>query len=541
LLLRRLSVAHAWFGALLFALHPVCVESVAWISEQKNTLSTALYLGAALVYLRFDAKRNAGSYVLATILFALALLAKTVTASLPAAILVVLWWRRGRLSWRRDISPLLPWFVIGVAAGVLTIEVERTLIGTRTADYSFTMIERVLIAGRVLWFYAAKLLWPADLIFIYPRWTIDASAVWQYVFPIGAVVAFAWLWWCRKRQRGPLAAALFFAGTLVPALGFVNVFPFAYSFVADHFQYVACLGLFAIACAGLAILGVRTSAGVAGFCGSLIVIVLGVLTWRQSHIYQNEVMLYETTIARNPGCWMAHNNLGLHLALVGRTDEALDHFRQSLAINPQNAEAENNLGSVFSKAGRHAEALPHFRRALELQPDFADARHNVGMTLASLGKSAEALAVFEEGVRQHPRDARLNYDLGVILATLGRMSESIPCFERTLELQPEHAEAEFNLGLSLAATKTFDVARPHFERALELKPDSAAAHRAFARLLGEHGQLDDAVSEYRTALRLEPNSSAAHYELALALQRLGKSEEAQAHFREAQRLGGPRR
>ena len=231
-------------GALLFALHPVCVESVAWISEQKNTLSTVFYLLSALAFLEFDRTRKWAGYFLATGLFVLALLSKSVTATLPAALLVVFWWQRGRLSWKRDIAPLLPWLAIGAASGLFTAWVEKFSIRATGAEFSLTAVQRCLVAGRVIWFYLGKLAWPVDLTFIYPRWVIDASAGWQYLFPLAFVALVAALALTCRRTRGPLAALLLFAGSLAPVLGFFNVYPFRYSFVADHFQYLATLGIF---------------------------------------------------------------------------------------------------------------------------------------------------------------------------------------------------------------------------------------------------------------------------------------------------------
>jgi len=247
-----LGTSCSTFAAFLFALHPVCVESVAWISEQKNTLSTVFYLLSALAYLRFDQNRKPRTYLLALGLFLLALLSKSVTATLPAALLVIFWWRRGSLSWKRDVVPLLPWFAIGAAVGLLTAWVERTfIIGAQGYAFDLSFLERCLLAGRVIWFYLGKLLWPANLIFIYPRWQVSAAVPWQYLFPIAAIAATAALWLIRRRTRGPLAGWLFFVGSLFPALGFFNAYPFIFSYVADHFQYLASLGIIATVAGGI--------------------------------------------------------------------------------------------------------------------------------------------------------------------------------------------------------------------------------------------------------------------------------------------------
>ena len=250
LILYRLSIPGAYFAAAIFALHPVQVETVAWITEIKNTLSAVFYLGAAIAWLRYKEKANAGAYAISLGLFVLALCSKTVTATLPAALLVIAWWQRGRLSWRHDVLPLVPFFIFGIAAGLSTVWVERSLVGAEGAAFDLTPIERGLIAGRALWFYAGKLLWPVNLVFIYPRWNVSQAHGWQYVYPAAALAVLAVAWAVRRRWRGPLAGLLYFAGTLFPALGFFNVYPFLFSFVADHFQYLASLGLITLAAAG---------------------------------------------------------------------------------------------------------------------------------------------------------------------------------------------------------------------------------------------------------------------------------------------------
>ena len=325
-ILRRLAIPGALLAGLIFAVHPVCVESVAWIAEQKNTLSAVFYLASALTYLQFDEKREGSRYWAAFALFVLAVLSKSVTATLPAALLVVFWWKRGRLGWRRDVSPLIPWFVVAAAGGAFTAWVERDVIGARGADFSLTLLQRCLLAGRALWFYLAKLLWPSNLIFIYPHWTIDASRWPQYVFPVGAIATAVCLWLLRGRTRAPLAGFLFFAGTLFPALGFVDAYPFRFSYVADHFQYLASLGVIVPIAAGLTLAAARQSGAarslVRAGCVALVGI-LGVLTWRQSAIYRDAETLYRDTISRNPECWMAHVNLGTELADQKRLPEAI--------------------------------------------------------------------------------------------------------------------------------------------------------------------------------------------------------------------------
>lgn len=508
-LLQRLAVPGAWLAAGLFVLHPVCVESVAWISEQKNTLSAVFYLTAALAYLRFDERRDARAYILATGFFLLALLTKTVTATLPAALLVVFWWRRGRLDWRRDVWPLLPWLVCGAVSGLVTAYFERKLIGAEGADFELDAVQRGLLAGRVLWFYLGKLLWPVELVFIYPRWTVDASQLGQWLFPLGALALLTGLcwWWWRRRQRAPLAAALLFAGTLFPVLGFFNVFPFVFSYVADHFQYLASLPVFALIAAGLELARRRLPRWGGLVAATAVLGTLGALTWTQCGQYRDLFTLYEETLARNPACWMAHQNLAIALADAGRVDEAVPHAEATVRLKPDHAPAYNNLGDLLLQLGRLPEAVPLLERAVQLRPRYAVAHGNLGLAQARLGHLDDALQHFAEAAR----------------------------------LDPHYPQAEFNWGVALMEARRLAEAVPHFARAVELEPGAAATRLLYGRLLASQGRFADAAIQFRAAVGLNHNSAEAHLLLAYALRELGQPEEAQEHFLAAQQLGGDSR
>jgi tetratricopeptide (TPR) repeat protein len=476
--LRRLSVPGAFFAALAFAVHPVCVESVAWVSEQKNTLSAAFYLAAALAYLRFDESRKPRWYALGLCLFLLALLSKTVTATLPAALLVVFWWRRGRLSWRADVAPLLPWFVMGAAAGTMTTWIERSFVGADGAALPMGPIGRLLVAGRSLWFYLAKDFWPNDLIFIYPRWAIDAHDPLQYLFPAAVLAVLAALFALRRISRGPLAAALLFSGTLFPALGFVDVYPFKYSFVADHFQYLALAMLLSAVAAALALAAAHLSAGAracAGAAAGVIFVALGVLTWMQSAIYADVGALWQATIARNPGCWMAYNNLGLALAADGQVDEAIVEYRKALEIEPGFGGARSNLGVALMDKGSTEAAIAEFRRALEIAPGDAEIHNNMGMALRRGGRLEEALAQYTQALDIRPDDFGANFNLGNALLQAGRVDEAITRYGRALEVSPDNVDAHINLGNAFRRTGRIDSALDEYRRALEIEPGNATA------------------------------------------------------------------
>ncbi len=535
-LLRQLAVPGAWFAALLFALHPVAVESVAWVSEQKNTLSAVCYLAAALAYLRFDEQRRWSGYALATGLFMLALLTKTVTATLPAALWVVIWWRRGLLDPRRDVLPLLPWLALGAAGGLVTAHFERVLIGAQGADFNLSVIQRVLLAGRVFWFYLGKLAWPDDLMFIYPRWTVDASGAAWWICLAGAVALVGALFAWRRRSRAPLAAALLFGGTLFPVLGFFNVFPFLFSYVADHFQYLASLAVFALVAAGLTQAAARVPRWLRTVGAAGVLAVLGILTYAQAGTYHDATTLYQTTLARNPGCWLAHHNLAITLASAGRVEEAIPHLETVLKLHPDYAPAENNLGDDLSRLGRHQEAIPHLERALRLQPNYDVAHNNLGSTLVALGQPAQGIPQFERALQIRPNFPEAERNLGMALALLNRTAEALPHFERAVQLRPSYAEAELNRAIAVMLLQGLAAAVPHFERALALDPDSTEAHDTYARALMQAGRFEAALRECQEVVRLAPRQASAQMNLALVHRQLGHREEAMQHYLEAVRL-----
>lgn len=535
--LRKLAVPGAWPAAFVFALHPVCVESVAWITEQKNTLSLTFYLAAALSYLRFDVSRGRSTYFLATGFFVAALLCKSVTATLPAALFVVIWWQRGRLEWRRDFLPLLPWGVLGLGAGLITSWVEFHLIGAQGEEYELSFEQRGLLAGRIVWFYLGKLLWPAELIFIYPRWNVDAHALWQYAFPIGVLLLVAALAWWSRRWRAPLAVLLIFVGTLVPALGFINVYPFRFSFVADHFQYHASLAIIAAVSAGV-VLGLQRAPRWATVTVSVAVIgVLSLLTRRQSAVYQSNLVLFQTTVEKNPTAWIAHGNLALVLSEADRLDEALSHVRKAVELQPQAPEPANSLGHVLNLMGRAPEALPHFQRALALRPKFPEAHNNLGIALMSTRRSAEGIAEFNEAIRLDAHYAAPRFNLGLALAQTARVDEAIAQFEHALQLKPDYADAELHWGVCLTLQGKHSAAAPHFERAILLNPTSAETFRLYGVALGQTDNISGAITHLRHALQLQPQFARAHMDLAQLLRLNGQTAEAEFHHREARRLG----
>jgi len=559
--MRRLQIPGGWFAGFVFAVHPVCVESVAWISEQKNTLSTLLYLAAAYTYLGFDRNRRVSRYWVAFGLFVLALLTKSVTATLAPALLVVFWWERGRIEWRRDVRPLVPWLLVGATLGLFTAWYERVYAHAQGASFALGLLERILIAGRDLVFYARTLVWPTDLMFINPRWEVDPGAAWQYAFPAAVLVIAVGLVWLARRRRAPLAAFLIYVGTLAPTLGFLNINWFNYSYVADHFQYLASLGLIVPAAAGLTGIFQRVLAArvrlASTVASAMLLAVLGVLTWRQSGHYRDAETLYRHTIAQNPAAWIAHHNLGvILLERPDGLDEAIDSFLTVLTLKPNHLRALNGLGHAFSRIpgrlpdailayeaslrlkpddpqvitqlayalaqtpGRETEALSAFRRAVQLDALAWQARVGLAQLFAATpGRLDDAISEYRAAIQLQPYLARLHFDLGGLLAVAGRTTEAMAAYENTLRLEPENAGAHFNLGSLLTDEPgRLSEAVRHLEAALRLTPDDPAVHNNLGiALLEMPGQRDEAIARFQTVLRLAPDSAEAHFNLGRAM------------------------
>ncbi|MGD0061307.1 MAG: tetratricopeptide repeat protein [Verrucomicrobiia bacterium] len=495
--LRRLEIPGSWWVAAIFALHPVNVESVAWVTERKNVLSGLFYFLAVLAYLRFrplpdreEARTGDWRYYpLVVGMFLCALLSKTVTCSLPAVLMLLVWWKAGRVK-RQDVLALAPLFVLGATSGFMTTWMERHYVGASGMEWELSVVQRCLVAGRALWFYAGKLLWPRDFTFIYPRWEIDATAAWQYLFPVAALVVLTALWLLRSRiGRGPLVAVLCFVGTLVPALGFFDVFPFRYSYVADHFQYLACIGLICLAVsAGAAICERASGRGRdwGGFVAAVVLLILGVSTWRQARIYQNLETLWGNTLMKNPQCWLAHNNLGDVLLREGNVSEAIGHYEQVLWIKPDYAVAHYNLGNALTGSGRLPEAIAQYEQALRLKPDFAEVHNNLGIALRGSGRIPEAIEHLQQALRLKPDYPEAHYALGITLGQAGNLPEAIEHLQQALRLKPDYPEAHYYLGIALAQGGRTPEAIEHYKQALRLKPEFTQASNALARVQAHH-------------------------------------------------------
>ena len=481
-LLSRLSVPGAWFAALIFAVHPVHVESVAWITERKNVLSALFCLASFLAYLRFtsSAEGRWRWYAFSFVLFSCALLAKTSTAVLPVAIFLALWWKQKRFL-LVDGLRLLPFLLLSGALGRITIWVEEHDVGAQGPEWTMRFAQRILIAGRAVSFYAGKLVWPHPLMFIYPRWQINPASWWQYFFPAAVILLLGLLWLFRKRiGKGPFAAMLLFTCAAAPVPAFISLFFMYYSYVADHFQYLASMSLIALVAAGVwrALRSdiMRTTAS------GLIILSLLLLSWQHCGAFYNDETLWRDTAAKNPDCWLAHEQLTDILFNQGRIEEAAAENAELLRIRPDYGFARNYLGVFLARQGKYDEALTQFTAAVHDQPWNAFAHNHLGQALAMQGKLLEAMREFVEALRLDPNLAEAHNNLGLALATEGNIRGAIAQFREALRLKPDYPVADANLGKAFVQTGQLDEAL----HCLETLENLAAAHASA-------GEFDDAV------------------------------------------------
>ncbi len=571
LLLLRLAAPAAWAAAAVWAVHPLHVESVVWVIERKDVLSGMFYLASAVLYLRFNESGRRGRYVLSLFLFACGLLSKSAVVTLPAAFLIWHWWRRGRLV-KGDVLRTLPFFLVGLTITLADLAFYRS---RETLDLGYSLVERVLIAGRALWFYAGKLAWPQDLNLIYPLWDVRAGDPLGWLFVIAAATVPLALWFGRRRfGRGPLAGTLFFAVTLSPALGFVDHGYMQFSFVADRFQYLAGLGLIAVV-VGAFVRGVgrfvdpnpRTSLALL----APVLVLLGTLTWRQARIFSDEVTFFGHVISLNPEARGAHQNLSKALGEVGRDEESLDaarialeqrpewpeahsdlgiallrvadlegaeqRLRTALELAPRHLNANLNLGEALRRQGRNDEAANHYRRALTVDPAHALSLAGLGETLVELGRHEEALAALERalvlfptspsvGAKRELKTYRLHVLAGKAARGLGRYAEAGGHLARAMELSPAGGEALLELVALRFAEGRSAEGRELLRRARTLGGgDPSVLHRA-AESLRRDGQVEQAIAAYEEALDIDPGYAPALAGLGSAMHGLDRHQEA---------------
>src|SRR5437764_3216811 len=446
--LARLRLPGSWLAAAIFALHPVQVESVAWITERKNVLMGFFFLLTLLAWIAFVDERTRRPwlfYCLALVCYVLALSAKATACTLPAALFLILWLQKKPITVRRVIQ-ILPFVVLGIGMGLLAVWWERYHQGTNRGLFTFlSPIERILLASRAIWFYLSKIFWPSNLTFIYPRWNISPANLIDYIWLVAGIAACVVICFLRRYVgRGVEGAAAFFVATLSPVLGFVMLFTFRYTFVADHYQYLACIGPIALV-SGLVIrlsgsmeVGERT-------LGILICVALGVLTWQQSGSYRDIETLWLTTIDRNPGCWMAEHNLGGKLLEKRDLDGAIAHFERAVQLKYDNSESHYGMADALRRKGDVERAMTEAQISLDLRPGDPETHVVLGMAFMTKGQVDEAATHFSKAIEIRPNYSTAHYNLAIALLDKHESGKAIEHYEKAIELQPDFLEALTNL------------------------------------------------------------------------------------------------
>ena len=534
-LLLRLAVPGAWVVAAVFAVHPTHVESVAWIIERKDVLSGLFYLAAVLVWLRFLKQPRPWCYGLALLLFAAGMLSKSIVVTLPAALLILQWWKEGCTT-VQDLRRLAPFFL----TALIITGLDLYSVSSRHGSLDYSLLEGMLIAARALWFYAGKLVWPTDLAVIYPRWEISPGDPWAWLYLAGAAALAATLWFMRHRVgRGPLAGALFFAVTLSPVLGFVNHGYMQYSFVADRFQYLAGIGVMAVVIGatvhGVGLLTGRLKLGGAGLV-VVVLALLGTATWRQAGIYRDGVTFYQHIVSLNPQARSAHNNLSIQLDKAGRLEEALAAARIALEKRPDDPKALARLGAALIHTERFVEAEEVLRRALEIDPDHKRSRREMATLLRVQGRREEALDAFRAVLEIDPWYAMAHAYIGDLLVQLQRYEEAVEPLSKALRLikaaravtpdLPTEHSIHVLLGTALRELGRTRTAEAHFRQALSLNPRNMDALEQVAAAEFRRRRYREALELYRTQLEIDPDKAATHVNIGAALFYLDRTEEA---------------
>jgi tetratricopeptide (TPR) repeat protein len=490
IVLVKLRLRWAWLAVLIFALHPINVESVAWITELKNVLMAFFFLLSFLLWLKFieNPEPKAKDWLIYTgsfIFYALALFSKTTACTLPIVMMLVLWSKHISIRekhWRR----IIPYIVFGIMMGFVTIWWEQVR-GASASVLRLNYLERFLLAGRALWFYIGKLILPVNLTFSYPLWDVDWTKPFHYTWTLAAVFVAVLMWYYRaKIGRWPIAVVVFFVVTLAPVLGFVSIYTHYYSYVADHYVYVACIGPIALFAAAISIAWHKSNniiRIIISVCLVAGLMYLCVTSWRQSHIYKDLETLWQDTLKKNPNSPLAWNNMGIILENRGNKEEAMTYYRKVLKIHPDDEVALYNIGTLLKSEGKLDEAVSYYQKAIRIQPGYAAAHNNLANTLKMQGKVDEAIEHYKKALSIQPLDAIAHYNLANTLRSQGQLEQAITLYKRAAELNPQFSSARFNLAVTLESAGRIQEAISQYRKILEFDPNAIDAINALAELL----------------------------------------------------------
>ncbi|MCE0499177.1 MAG: tetratricopeptide repeat protein [Methylacidiphilales bacterium] len=541
-LLSKIGLRLAWLGGLIFAIHPVQVESVACISELKNTLSLPPFLLAMCAWIDYEEHGRRRDYLWALGLFLVAMLIKITPAPFPAMILLYAWWKRGRIQ-GNDLKACAPFVIVSLVLVFMTIwagqRYEEMGHGHPEAIFMGGFFRRLALSGLNLCFYFSQSFLPVVLTPFHPKWTVDPHRIVQFLPWLVFGAAFYWFW-TKRRTWGKhvLLGTGFFVLGVAPFLGFHTISYMSFTWVLDHLLYFPLIGLIGLVVAGLGRMETQFSS-FARSCGRGIIVAVVVLMVWKGHAYAglftNEEVLWDDTLQRDPGSWLAHDDLGGYFIRNNRFPEALAQLNEAVRLKPDFDQAHYNLGIALDKTGHAAEALEEYRKALALNPDNEKVYDNLGAIEKRNGNLANAENLFTHALQLNPSDAVAYLDLGDILLQTGRLPQAIDLFKQALELNPDVAQLHYNLGSALLATGQLLQAVEQFETAVALDPGFAPAHENLGVTLARSGRVPEAIEQFQAVLQINPAYAAARDNLGLALAQAGRIPEAMEQFQQALR------
>jgi len=545
----------AGFASLVFAVHPLRVESVAWATERRDVLSGLFLFWTLLCYLRASAASSAGrtriGWLSATMLvFTLSLLSKASGIVLPFVFLVLDAYplRRlgGQVGWigreaRRVWWEKVPFFLLAIVFGIVALFAQREAEALKPLE-AYPISHRLAQGFFGIAFYAWKTVMPLGLSPLY-QIPLEFNP-WDWPFLLSGVIVLAVsmiLLVASRRWPAGLAIWIYYLVVLSPVLGTAQS---GVQFVADRYSYLSCLGWAILAGAGLYYalrvwVGGRMNLGTFAVTAGLAVVTvvgLAVMTWKQVQVWHDPERLWRRVLSVDPKSSVAHNNLGNALLREGKVDEAIPYYRHAVELDPTYAAAHHNLAYALASNGKLEEAIQRYRQALHLGLPHAEAYHNLGNALFKEGKVDEAIQYYRQALEIKPAFVDAHDSLGLVLASQGKFPEAVKHLRRSVELMPGRAEAYLHLGTALARTGDIEEAIVHLQRAVEIQPDFPEAHLRLGVVMAAQGRLDKAVDQFRLALRIKPEFAEAHESLGRALAELGKRDEAIGHYQEALRI-----
>jgi len=547
LILQKLCPGFAFPVALLFAIHPIQVETVAWITERKNIMALFFFQLALLAYLRFDRVGNIKSYLIVIGFFICALLSKSISVCFVFIPVLYKWFKDNKVNFR-EIKISLPLIFIGFLAAINTIYMEFYHVGARGVDWSLSLLGRFILSGRIALFYIYKVCFPFKFMFFYPRWSVDVTIWWQWIFSISVISFLIFLFYYRRHiGRAAIVLFSFYIISIFPALGFFNVYPMIYSFVADHFSYLSMPWLLLLICSSTYFIFDKLSnrflflksylGKISGWLiFSIIIISMCVKSQALTRNYNNIFIFWKDSIAKNPQSWMAYNNLGLAYARAGKDQEAIANYKKSIEINPKYVQAYNNLGLAFGRRGEHKQAIDYYRKALEINPDSAETYNSLGLIYDSLGEFNKARGYYEKSIEIKPNYIYAYNNLGLLYDSLGQQSKAVVVLIKAIKINSNYAEIYNTLGIVNYHQEKYKEAVSNYQRAIEIDFNFADAYYNLGVVYVSLGEHKKAINNFKKSIEIYPSFAKAYYNLGAVFLRIHQYAKAEINLNKARNL-----